>query len=345
MTLPHKDLPHLSLELPPALREKIKDVQEVAVSRSTQTKDTSRLWEFLAFYEGLGIKNQDAFLASEDLLVGWASSYAGQLAERTVGVKLLAIRKEHEQCDLMWQGGNILRQVLKGVEKLQPALLFRTKRAPVTITMLEDLDKGLNRSLGLDICVRAICLLLFFCQLCSGEILPPTQHPDKFNPQRYATFAHIAKSTAENGACNLHLPWSKTQKGRGDDVWIPHQEIPLDPIHALHKHFLKNTLSLRDSITAYQDDQGKLLTLTRSKSVCHINTILRARGKGYPQITGHCFRVGGTTFYLISGVLPDMVKKFRCWHSQAFLEYWHCLDYLGALHIDMLPLNPKGMRK
>jgi len=186
-----------------------------------QTKDASQLQEFLAFCEGLRIKNQDAFPASKDLLVGWASSYAGRFAGRTVGVKLLAIRKEHEQRDLMWQGGNILRQVLKGVKKLRPALSFRTKRAPVTITMLEDLDKGLNRSLGLDICMHTICLLLFFCQLCSGEILPPTQHPDKFNLQRYATFAHIAKSTAENGACNLHLLWSKTQKGRGDDVWIP----------------------------------------------------------------------------------------------------------------------------
>ena len=142
----------------------------------------------------------------------------------------------------------------------------------------------------------------------SSEILPPTQHPDKFNLQQYATFTHITKLTAENGACNLHLPWSKTQKGWGDDMWIPCQETPLDPIHTLHKHFLKNTLSLRDSITAYWDDQGKLLTLTRSKFMCWTNAILRARGKGYPWITGHCFRIGGTTFYLISGVPPDIVR-------------------------------------
>jgi len=172
MTLPHKDLPHSSLELPAALREKIKDIQEVVVSRSTQTKDASQLQEFLAFCKGLGIKNQDAFPVSKDLLVGWASSYAGQLAGRMVGVKLLVIRKEHEQHNLTWQGRNILRQVLKGVEELQPALSFQTKRAPVTITMLEDLDKGLNRSLGLDICVRIICLLLFFCQLhCKGNLM------------------------------------------------------------------------------------------------------------------------------------------------------------------------------
>jgi hypothetical protein len=45
------------------------------------------------------------------------------------------------------------------------------------------------------------------------------------------------------------------------------------------------------------------------------------------------------TFYLVSVVPPDMVKKFGHWRSQAFLEYWCCLDYLGAIHFEMLPLT------
>jgi hypothetical protein len=66
-------------------------------------------------------------------------------------------------------------------------------------------------------------------------------------------------ATAASGACNLHLPWSKTQKGRGDDVWIPHQEAPLDPIHALHKHYIKNKLSINHPIAAYRDKQNNIL--------------------------------------------------------------------------------------
>jgi hypothetical protein len=207
--------------------------------------------------------------------------------------------------------------------------------------MLEDLNRGLSRSSGLDICIRAICLLSFFSQLRIGEILPPSQDLRKFDSTRYATFAHIAESTAANGACNLHLPWSKTQKGRGDDVWIPRQEAPLDPIHAVHKHFVKNRLNIDHPLAAYRDDRNDIRTLTRSKLVRRINDILRATNKGYPRVSGHCFRIGGTTFYLVSGVPPDMVKKFGRWRSQAFLEYWRCLDYLGAIHIDMLPLKPK----
>ena len=341
----NKVLPHKSLELPHALLDKIRHTQDAATDRTTQRKDASQLWEFLVFCEGLGISAANALPAREDVLMAWTSSYAGRLAGRTVGAKLLAIWKEHKRCGLAWLGGNCLREILKGVEGLRPPSSFCSKRAPVTISMLEDLNKGLSRTSGLDICIWAICLLSFFCQLRSGEILTPKQDLSKFNPQHHATFAHIAESTAENGACNLHLPWLKTQKARGDDVWIPRQEALLDPIHAIHKHFIKNRLEINHPITAYQDNNDNIVTLTRSKFVCRVNGILKASNKGYPCITGHCFRIGGTTFYLVSGVPPDMVKKFGQWRSQAFLEYWCCLDYLGAIHIEMLPLKPQAHPK
>ena len=195
---------------------------------------------------------------------------------------------------------------------------------------------------GLDVCIHTISLMSFFCQLRCGELLPPKQDLKHFNPNHHATFANIAKSTAENGACNLHLPWSKPQKARGDDVWVPCQEAPLDPVHAIHKHFVKNKLNINHPIAAYRDEHDNILTLTRSKFIHRVNAILKAANKGYPQVTGHCFHIGGTTFYLILGVPPDMVKKFGRWRSQAFLEYWRCLNYLGAIHIDMLPLRPKA---
>lgn len=327
--------------LHPQLLNKIKETQEAATSKTTQQKDASRLQEYLSFCEGIGINAHYALPAREEVLLAWASSFAGRLAGKTVGAKLFAIRKEHERRGLTWYGGNRLRRAIKGIEELRPSSSYRNQRAPITISMLEDIDRGLSRLSGLDNCIRAVCLLSFFCQLRIGELLPPTQSLQRFDSRRHATFAHIAESTAENGACNLHLPWSKTQKARGDDVWIPRQEAPLDPIHAIHKHFIKNKLEINHPIAAYRDNQGNILTLTHSKLVRRINKILGAARKGYPRISGHCFRIGGTTFYLVSGVPPDMVKKFGRWRSQAFLEYWRCLDYLGAIHIEMLPLRPR----
>ncbi|KAF8234654.1 hypothetical protein L208DRAFT_1547646 [Tricholoma matsutake] len=295
--------------------------------------------EFLHFCKALNIHDDDVFPAREDLLIAWASSYAGCFAGKTVGAKISAIKKEHEKRGLVWQGGEQLHRVLKGVEELRPASSYHGKRPPITISMLQDLNRGLSRSLGLDICIRAICFLSFFSQLHSGELLPLTQDLQKFDPLRCATFSSIAQSTAQNGACGLHLPWSKTQKARGDNIWIPRQEALLDPIHAIHKHFIKNRLDINHPIVAYCDVHDRVIMLTRSTFIQRVNRILRAANKGYPRITGHCFRIGGTTFYLVAGVPPDMVKKFGRWHLQAFLEYWHCLDYLGAMHIEMLPIS------
>jgi hypothetical protein len=118
----------------------------------------------------------------------------------------------------------------------------------------------------------------------------------------------------------------------------------LDPIHALRKHFIKNKLTLNHPIASYRTWHGGLATLTRSKFLQRINDILTSTGKGYPRITGHCFRIGSTTFYLVSGVPPDMVKKFGRWRSKAFLEYWRCLNYIGVIHIENLPLVPRILR-
>jgi hypothetical protein len=288
-------------------------VENAAVSKTTRTKDASRLKEFLSFCKGLGINEVDTLPAPEDLLAAWASLFAGRFAGKTVRAKLSAVKKEYEQQGMPWWRGQKLRRIIKGIEEMRPASSFHPKGAPVTIDMLTDLNNSLSRTLGLDICVWAICLLSFFCQLRSGEVLPPTQHLSKFNPLYHAIFAHIAESTADGGASNLCLPWSKTQKAHSDDVWIPRQEAPLDPIHAIHKHFIKNGLKIKHPIVAYRNTHGNLVMLTRSKFVRWVNQILHATNKGYPCITGHCFHIRGTTFYLVSGIPPDMVKKFGHW--------------------------------
>jgi hypothetical protein len=255
-----------------------------------------------------------------------------------------ALKKLHSCLGLPWPACDGLRRMVKGIEAMRPPSSFRQKRALITIPMLLDIDKHLRRSDPLDICIRCVLLLCFFCQLRAGELVCPKESLVNFDPSRHATFANVSDSTADNGAANLHLPWSKTERSRGDDVWIPRQEYPLDPIHALHKHFIKNNLELTHPIASYRNTCGTVVALTRSRFIRRINEILQSSGKNYPRITGHCACIGGTTFYLVSGVPPDMVKKFGRWRSNTFLEYWRCLDYLGSLHIEMLPQIPPAPR-
>ncbi len=56
---------------------------------------------------------------------------------------------------------------------------------------------------------------------------------------------------------------------------------------------------------------------------------------------GHSFRIGGTTFFLIKGVNPDVVKALGRWSSDAFKKYWRNLEILGILHIELLDTTEK----
>ncbi|KAF8236903.1 hypothetical protein L208DRAFT_1522999, partial [Tricholoma matsutake] len=136
---------------------------------------------------------------------------------------------------------------------------------------------------------------------------------------------HITESMAENGACNLHLPWSKTQKARGDDVWIPCQEAPLDPIHAIHKHYIKNRLNIKHPIGAYRDAHDNIITLTRSKFVRCINRILRATGRGYPRNHGALLSDWGNHF------LPCL------WGATRYSEEVWTMAFSGFLGVLVMP--------
>jgi hypothetical protein len=66
--MPPTKLSDKTLAIPKELVEKTNLVEKVAVSNSTRSKDASRMQEFLRFCEGLGIHNDNALPAGEDLL-------------------------------------------------------------------------------------------------------------------------------------------------------------------------------------------------------------------------------------------------------------------------------------
>ena len=169
------------------LQEKMNQAQDSTLSKSTRAKDLSRLQDYVFFCESLGIPAEETLPAHEDLLIAWALSYVGCLTGRTVGAKILAIKWEHQNRGLLWQGGDRLHQILKGIKEIRPLSSHYVKRAPVTIPMLTDINCTLNRPSRLDNCIRAICCLAFFSQLHIGELLPPTQDILKFDRTHHAT--------------------------------------------------------------------------------------------------------------------------------------------------------------
>jgi hypothetical protein len=96
MSASHAISSQLELKLPLILVQNINHTQDAATSKTSQKKNASQLQKFLSFCAGLRISKNNAPPAREDILLAWASSFAGCLAGKMVSMKLLAVRKEHE---------------------------------------------------------------------------------------------------------------------------------------------------------------------------------------------------------------------------------------------------------
>ncbi|EJD33618.1 hypothetical protein AURDEDRAFT_48719, partial [Auricularia subglabra TFB-10046 SS5] len=69
-----------------------------------------------------------------------------------------------------------------------------------------------------------------------------------------------------------------------------------------------------------QDGTGVKIALTKRAFLSRLNEIWTAAGMC--RVTGHSFRIGGTTALLRAGVEPEVVKVAGRWKSDSFLRYW-----------------------
>jgi hypothetical protein len=87
-------------------------------------------------------------------------------------------------------------------------------------------------------------------------------------------------------------------------------------------------------ILSYEMQNGQLC-LTKYKFLQQCNEIWVQNG--LPAMTGHSFRIGGTTELLVAGMPPDVVKMMGRWSSDEFLSYWRSLERIAPLHTEFLP--------
>jgi hypothetical protein len=271
-----------------------------------------------------------SYPASEETLMGFAFSFAGCKAGATVRVYISMLKKEHGRRKMSWEGGQQLEAVLKYVEKATPSSSRRPQRDPVTTRMLQLLVTDLDLEQSEDTAVYAVATAAFFGQLRLGEILSPTQ--DAYSPKakNLPTVADLHISKDPECSPTLFLPVTKTTSTRGDTVALPKQSAPLDPITAVTLHIQSSSLLPHHPIASYYKG-GRRYLLTKDKFLRRCNSVWSRHG--YNRFTGHSFRIGGTTYYLLKHRDPMVVKVLGRWKSDAFLRYWRSLDMLASLHL------------
>ncbi|KAF5387985.1 hypothetical protein D9615_000528 [Tricholomella constricta] len=329
-TARHDQLNAAPWQIPVPLRDHMNSVLSRAWKPSTASGYSRSVLDFLSFCTELGVPPAACLPASEDLLCVFAASFCGSLAGSSIRSKCAALRSWHIQNGLPWMGSVRLAYTIKGCDNSRPASSFAGKRPPVTLDALSAILSGLDTSSALDACVAALATTAFWGQLRLGEILPDRE--GLTGADRLPSWAQL-HSPNQNGSRLLHLPNSKTSGRAGEDVVITRQ-ASADPIQYLLTHYERTGSKVNWPLAWYRSDSGDPVSLTKRKFLIRCNSILS--GLGRQPISGHSFRIGGTTHFLLCGVPPDVVKAMGRWSSDSFLRYWRSLEIIAPLHAEML---------
>lgn len=226
-----------------------------------------------------------------------------------------------------------MTRILKAVDLAAPPSSQREERPPVTEAMLDEALLRLDPNRPFDTCVAAAMLTMFWTQLRSGEILSLTRayDYDKLLTRSSLRLRADAGGRAQQQTSALWLPRTKVER-KGVWVWIARHHN--DPSYALREHVRVNRVAAQDPLFAYRHDvTDELTVLTKSAFLGRLNEIWALAGM--QRVTGHCFRIGGTTALLRRGVDPEVVKMADRWRSDSFLRYWRALDSIISSHMDL----------
>ena len=268
----------------------------------------------------------------------FATSLVGHIAGATISSKISAVHAWHIQHNDAWHGHTLLQYVLKGAANAMTGKAIQTRRQPITVNMLHKLFDELDLTTHLDAAIYAVATIRFYAQLCMGEICAGKEAYTVFNRATSPSRKHLQPPHTPAGSRMLQLPWTKVKRTAGKEVAICQQQGNTDPINALDRHMrINDIVNPEMALASYISTAGTRKLLTLSKFIKRCNEIWQRRGR--PRFTGHSFRIGRTTYYLLQGINPDVVCIMGRWSSDAFIRYWHQLNVVATVHMELLQNN------
>lgn len=311
-------------------------MHDAALASGTVSNYEHAMDHFRQWARAERITVDDARAVREPVLCAYAASLAGIYSGGTARTKVAGIKYWHERRALHWHGSPRLARIVKSVAACAPPEAHRDARPPVTEAMLDEALHELDPERPFDVCVAAAMLVAFWGQLRLGEVLSATRNYDfaALPAGKGVRLRASAGGKASQVTTALWLPRTKVERS---GVWVWLARHFNDPSLALQEHIALNGITDEDPLFAYKHDvTGVLIPLTRNAFLSRLNEIWGAAGM--QRITGHCFRIGGTTALLRAGVEPDVVKMAGRWRSDAFLRYWRAIDNIISSHMDLCDL-------
>ncbi|KAF5362749.1 hypothetical protein D9758_011739 [Tetrapyrgos nigripes] len=286
----------------------------------------------------MGLHPDEVLPAPEVILCKFAASFLGRLAGGTVKAKMSCLKTWHTTLGFQWNGTDLLRHTLTGIDHQSPSSSHRPERPPITHDMICSCHVAWSTSTcGDHLCTNAGAKCSILSQLHLGEIFPRHSDPRLFDPSKHSCVQDIYElppptPDSKYGPLSMFLPSTKTSVSRGDYAHIHAYHGSLNATKATHIHICSNNLSPDNPLMSYRDDSRKLKVMTKTHFLSLCNDVWSK--ESYPQFTGHSFRIGGTTLLLQDGVDPEYIKMCGRWKSSAFTRYWRDLHTCASIHID-----------
>jgi len=281
---------------------------------------------FISFCDKEKIPIRARLPANEYLLCAFAASKAGHLSGKTIQNHLTALKAWHHIHNVEWKGSAYLRLVMRGTNNLTPVSSKKPPRPPIDYEMLKKLIQLLDLNKPFDAVVAACASTAFWGESRLGELLGSSR--TRFNTISIPARINLHHQKNRNSSYVLHIPHTKTSH-HSEDIILVQQTGITNPLHLLKHHLKINSFASSLPLFCYQSPKG-LYALTKRSFLARCNTIWLSLG--YPSVTGHSFRIRGTTELLLAGVPPDIVKTMGRWKSDSFLRYWRHLEKVASLH-------------
>lgn len=325
-------LAHPSVVSRPDLAASISSVLASAWAPSTLSLYGRGVRRFYAWAAGAQIPLLCCLPANEFTLCAFVAASAGSRSGGAIRSDVNGVRAMHMILHgAVWLGGLRLDYCLKAADRMTPASSVRPLRPPVTQEMLDLLCTSLDPSVPLFAAVLAAACFVYWGQCRLGEALPESL--TRFSATHHPTPSCLRPCTASGRSHICHLPSTKCAVTAGKDVFLSAQRGPSNSLAALDNQLSVNRPCADAHLFGYADSGG-FVPLTKRKFLAICNAVWAPRG--FPSISGHCFRIGGTTEMLLRGVPPHLVQVLGRWRSDAFLRYWRSLEHIAPAHVELL---------
>jgi hypothetical protein len=313
---------------------------ELALNHSHAPKTTKNydhaVLRYIQFAASIGYSENEALPASEELILLWICEGLGKTGPGTAKANLSALRAWHLKHRLPWHRPQCVPFISKALQEFWPRTSKKpSSRPPITSAMMLMLVTAWQGGSPKELCALAIALIAWCGQCRLGELCPESQH--SIDPKRLPRRSHWSGPPPSNpNSSELQLPWSKTKQFDGDKIFLLRQRQPLNATYAASRHFAASPLHSERLLCEFGTEHSSSF-LCKESFMAMCNSVWSK--EGLPRITGHSFRIGGTTALLCSGVNPEIVKKLGRWSSDAFLIYWRSLGHLFSKHASDLEWN------